>query len=84
MPITQAITVTFKEDLMKPGANLVASTLKCALYSNLATLDQNTTAYTTSNEISSSGTNYTSLIIIAIAVFLFYYLKKKGYFKKMF
>ena len=32
----------------------------------------------------SSGTNYTSLIIIAIAVFLFYYLKKKGYFKKMF
>ena len=22
MPITQAITVTFKEDLMKPGANL--------------------------------------------------------------
>jgi hypothetical protein len=54
MPITQAITVTFKEDLMKPGANLVASTLKCALYSNLATLDQNTTAYTTSNEISSS------------------------------
>ena len=30
----------------------------------------------------SSDSNYSSLIIIAIAVFLFFYLKKKGYFKK--
>jgi len=60
MAISQAITVSFKQDLMSPGGNLEALTLKCALYDNTATLNQNTTAYTTANEISSSGTNYTT------------------------
>ena len=60
MAIEQAITVTFKQDLMSPGANLESVTIKCALYDNTATLNQNTTAYTTANEISSSGTNYTT------------------------
>ena len=60
MAISQAITVTFKQDLMSPGANLESVTIKCALYDNTATLNQNTTAYTTANEISSSGTNYTT------------------------
>ena len=59
MAIEQAITVSFKQDLMSPGGNLEAQTLKCALYDNTATLNQNTTAYTTANEISDSGTNYT-------------------------
>jgi len=58
MAIEQAITVTFKQDLMSPGANLESVTIKCALYDNTATLNQNTTAYTTANEISASGTNY--------------------------
>ena len=60
MAISQAITVAFKQDLMNPGANLESVTLKCALYDNTASLDQNTTAYTTNNEISSGGTNYTT------------------------
>jgi len=58
MAIEQAITVTFKQDLMSPGANLESVTIKCALYDNTATLNQNTTAYITANEISDSGTNY--------------------------
>ena len=60
MAISQAITVSFKQDLMSPGGNLEALTLKCALYDNTATLDQNTAAYITANEVSSSGTNYTT------------------------
>jgi len=60
MAISQAITVSFKQDLMSPGGNLEAQTLKCALYDNTATLNQNTTAYITANEVSSSGTNYTT------------------------
>ena len=59
MAISQAITVSFKQDLMSPGGNLEAQTLKCALYDNTATLNQNTTAYLTANEVSNSGTNYT-------------------------
>ena len=58
MAISQAITVTFKQDLMSPGGNLESQTLKCALYDNTASLDQNTAAYITANEISDSGTNY--------------------------
>jgi hypothetical protein len=42
MAISQAITVAFKQDLMNPGANLESVTLKCALYDNTASLDQNT------------------------------------------
>ena len=60
MAISQAITVSFKQDLMSPGGNLEAQTLKCALYDSTATLDQNTAAYITANEISNSGTNYTT------------------------
>jgi hypothetical protein len=60
MAISQAITVSFKQDLMSPGGNLEAQTLKCALYDNTATLNQNTAAYITANEVSSSGTNYTT------------------------
>ena len=60
MAISQAITESFKQDLMSPGGNLEALTLKCALYDNTATLNQNTTAYITANEISASGTNYTT------------------------
>jgi len=72
MAISQAITVTFKQDLMAPGANLESATIKCALYDNTATLDQNTSAYITANEISDSGTNYTiggeTLTNVAITV----------------
>ena len=72
MAIEQAITVTFKQDLMSPGANLESVTIKCALYDNTATLNQNTTAYITANEISDSGTNYTiggeTLTNVAITV----------------
>jgi len=58
MAITQAICTVFKQDLMSPGGNLAALTLKCALYDNTATLSASSTAYATANEISSSGTNY--------------------------
>ena len=60
MAITQAIATVFKQDLMSPGGNLAALTLKCALYDNTASLAANTTVYAVANEISSSGTNYTT------------------------
>ena len=72
MAITQAIATVFKQDLMSPGGNLAALTLKCALYDNTASLAANTPAYTTANEVSASGTNYTTggnaLTNVAISV----------------
>jgi|TARA_B100001094_G_scaffold310647_1_gene345455 hypothetical protein len=72
MAITQAICTVFKQDLMSPGGNLEAQTLKCALYTNAATLNATTSIYITANEVSDSNTNYTTggnaLTNVAISV----------------
>jgi hypothetical protein len=72
MAIIQAIATVFKQDLMSPGGNLAAQTLKCALYTNAATLNATTPAYTATDEVSDSGTNYTTggntLTNVAISV----------------
>jgi hypothetical protein len=67
MPITQAMVTSFKVQILEAVHNFgtaparpysAADTFKIALYTSSATLDASTTAYTTSNEVSSSGTNY--------------------------
>jgi hypothetical protein len=64
MAITQAMCTSFKAELMlavhdfRPAAQTGASTFKLALYTSSASIDANTTAYTTSNEV--TGTNYTA------------------------
>jgi hypothetical protein len=61
MPITQAMTTSFKAELMLAVHDFRATggdTFKLALYTSSASLDANTTAYTTSNEV--VGTNYTA------------------------
>jgi hypothetical protein len=72
MAIIQAIATVFKQDLMSPGGNLAAQTLKCALYTNAATLNATTPAYTATDEVSDTGTNYTTggntLTNVAISV----------------
>ena len=57
---------SFKAQLMlavhdfRPTGDTGADTFKLALYSSTASLDANTTTYTSSNEVSSAGTNYTA------------------------
>jgi hypothetical protein len=54
---------SFKAELMlavHDFRNASGDTFKLALYTSSATLDANTTAYTNSDEVSSSGTNYTA------------------------
>ena len=61
MAIVQAICTVFKQDLMSPGGNLEAQTLKCALYTNAATLGATTSIYETANEVTGNvTTNYTT------------------------
>jgi hypothetical protein len=69
MAITQAMVTSFKVQILLGvhnfgsgviRASAAADTFKLALYTSSATLDASTTAYTTSNEVSSSGTNYTA------------------------
>ena len=56
--IVQTLTTSFKQDILKGLQDLDTDVLRMALYTANADLDQNTTAYTTTNEV--SGTNYTA------------------------
>jgi hypothetical protein len=63
MAITQAMATSFKVGLLDGVFDFGTGTtqvFKIALYTASATLDSTTTAYTTSNEVSSSGTGYTA------------------------
>lgn len=66
MAITQAMCTSFKAELMlgvhdfRPSADTGADVFKLALYTSSATLDANTTTYTTSDEVSDVGSNYTA------------------------
>ena len=58
MAIQQAMCTSFKAEILDEGHDLVADTLKIALYTSSANLGAGTTAYSTANEI--SGTGYTA------------------------
>ena len=64
MAITQAMTTSFKAQLLlavhdfRPTGQTGADTFKLALYTSSASLDANTTAYSSSNE--ASGSNYSA------------------------
>jgi len=59
MAITQAMCTSFKEDLFQKEQDMDSDTIKIALYTSSASLDADTTAYTTSGEVA-SGNGYTT------------------------
>ena len=69
MAISQAMVTSFKVEILDGihnfgtgviRASTAADVFKIALYTSSATLSASTTAYTTTDEVSSSGTNYTA------------------------
>ncbi|MEN6402260.1 MAG: hypothetical protein ABFD94_09990 [Armatimonadia bacterium] len=60
MAISQAMCSSFKQQILLGEHDMDTDTIKIALYTSAATLGASTTAYTTSNEVSSSGTGYTA------------------------
>ena len=69
MAISQAMCTSFKVEILDGvhafGSSVIRASeapdvFKLALYTSSATLGAATTAYTTSDEVSSSGTNYTT------------------------
>ena len=55
MAITQAMCTSFKSEILDEQHDLVADTIKIALFTSSASLGATTTAYSTSNEVSGSG-----------------------------
>jgi hypothetical protein len=58
MSIYQGQTNSFKQDILQAGQNILTDTLYMALYTAYATLNADTTIYTTDNEV--TGTGYTA------------------------
>ena len=59
MAITQAVCTSFKQEILVEGHDFTATTgdtFKIALYTSSATLSASTTAYSSTNEVSNSGT----------------------------
>ena len=56
MAINQAVCASFKQQLLAGDHDIDNDTINLALYTSSATLNGNTTAYTTSNEVGASGT----------------------------
>ncbi len=57
MAITQAMATSFKAEILDEQHDLVADTIKIALFTSSASLDGDTTAYSTSNEVA-NGNGY--------------------------
>jgi hypothetical protein len=68
MSFTQTQTTSFKAQLYQGVHDLTTDTIKVALYTGAATLNQDTTAYTTTNEV--SGTGYTAGGVVMTGVTL--------------
>jgi hypothetical protein len=59
MAITQAMSTSFKVQLLEGQHNFSANVFKLALYTSSADLGENTTAYTVTNEVATAG-NYSA------------------------
>ena len=56
MAINQAVCATFKQELLNGDHDITNDTVNLALFTSSATLNANTTAYATTNEVGASGT----------------------------
>ena len=60
MALQQGQTLSFRSEMLLGGQNFASDTFYMALYDGFATMGPTTTEYTTTNEVSSDGTNYTA------------------------
>jgi hypothetical protein len=68
MSIIQTQTTSFKAELYQAIHNLLTDTLKVALYTGNATLNESTTAYSTTNEITGTGYTAGGVVITGVSV----------------
>lgn len=66
--ISQTQTTSFKEELYKGVHDLLTDTVKIALYTANANLDEDTTVYSASDEVVASGYTAGGVIMTGVAV----------------
>jgi hypothetical protein len=55
MAIQQGLTLSFRQDILQAGQNLLTDTLYIALYTGFSDIGANTTVYTTTNQVVGTG-----------------------------
>lgn len=68
MPLYQTQTTSFKAELPQGIHNLLVDTIKLALYTDEATLDESTTAYTVTNEVSGGGYTTGGVVLTGVTI----------------
>ena len=68
MSILQTQTTSFKAELYQAIHNLTTDTLKIALYTGNANLNEATTEYTTTNEVSGGGYVAGGVVLTGVAI----------------
>ena len=66
--IFQTLTLSFKDQILKGQHDLLVDTIKLALYTSAATLDENTTAYSTANEASGTGYSAGGIVLTGVTI----------------
>ena len=59
MAIQQGLTISFKQEMLQAGQNLLTDNLKIALYTAFADIGPSTTVYSATNEVA-AGNGYTA------------------------
>lgn len=68
MSISQTLCTSFKAELYEAVHNLLTDTIQIALYTDNATLDESTTVYTTTGEISGAGYTAGGIILTGATI----------------
>lgn len=66
--IYQTQTVSFREELLKAIHDLQTDTIKLALYTSSATLDEDTTVYSATNEITGTGYSAGGVVLSGVTI----------------
>lgn len=66
--IYQTLTLSFKAEILQGVQNLLTDTVKLALYTSNATLDENTTVYSSTNEISGTGYSAGGKVLTGVTI----------------
>jgi hypothetical protein len=68
MALTQTMTTSFKVELPQAVHNLLTNSIKMALYTAPATLNADTTVYTTDNEVVAAGYTAGGVLLTGVTI----------------
>lgn len=66
--IYQTLTLSFKDQILKGEHDLLVDTIKLALYTSNASLDENTTVYSATDEVSGTGYSAGGVVLTGVTI----------------